>query len=163
MDEIPASGTPRVSVVIPSAATSDLLAACLRSLARHAPAGIPFETIVVLNNATRESEARIYDAFKGVRVVSSSVNLGLAGAGNLGRAHARGELLAILHDDAEIEAGWMEALVETADLHPEAGAIGSKVFFPDGRLQSAGNILWRDGTTSPPWIGPAPDPAAFDE
>lgn len=163
MDEIPASGAPRVSVIIPSAAASELLAACLRSLARHAPKGIPFETIVVLNNATSASEARIQGAFSGVQVLSSSVNLGLAGAGNLGRARSKGELLAILHDDAEIEPGWMEALIESADLHPEAGAIGSKVYFPDGRLQSAGNILWRDGTTSPPWVGPAPDPAAFDE
>src|SRR5262249_11859966 len=90
-------------------------------------------------------------------------NLGLAGAGNRGRALAKGELLVLLHDDAEVEPGWLEALVEAADRHPEAGAIGGKVLFPDGRLQSAGMILWRDATTSPPWTkGTTPDPAAFD-
>ena len=67
-----------------------------------------------------------------------------------------------LHDDAEIEPGWLEALVETADAHPEAGAIGGKAILPDGRLQHAGFILWRDSSSSPPWVGRAPAPTAFD-
>jgi len=79
----------------------------------------------------------------------------MAGAGNRGRALARGELLILLHDDVEIEAGWMEALVETADAHPEAGAIGGKALFPDGRLQSEGAILWRTGQVSLTWVGEA--------
>jgi GT2 family glycosyltransferase len=86
----------------------------------------------------------------------------LAGAGNHGREIARGELLVLLHDDAEVEPGWLEALVETADAHPEAGVIGGKVLFPDRRLQNAGMILWRNGGTSPPWVGEAPGSAAFD-
>ena len=55
-----------------------------------------------------------------------------------------------------------ESLVETADAHPEAGAIGGKVLWPDGRLQWAGGILWRTGITSKPWVGEAPAPTAFD-
>jgi GT2 family glycosyltransferase len=63
---------------------------------------------------------------------------------------------------AEIEAGWMEALVETANSHPEAGAIGGKVLYPDGRLQFAGAILWRTVDSSLPWVGEAPARTAFD-
>jgi GT2 family glycosyltransferase len=71
-------------------------------------------------------------------------------------------LLILLHDDAEIEPGWMEALVETADTHPEAGAIGGKVLYPDGRLQHAGLILWQNAETTVPWAGEDPAPDAFD-
>ena len=95
-------------------------------------------------------------------MVASTVNLGLSGALNRGRSLARGEFLVTLHDDAEIETGWLEALVEGAEAHPEAGAVGGKVLFPDGRLQHAGMILWRDGITSPPWAGQRPPPTAFD-
>jgi GT2 family glycosyltransferase len=138
------------------------LQACLRSLERCGPSHISYETIVVLNEAGPAAAADLRESVSGVEVVASLVNLGLAGAGNRGRAMARGELLVLLHDDAEIEPGWLEALVETADAHPEAGAVGGKVLFPDGRLQNAGMILWRNGCTSEPWVGEAPEPATFD-
>jgi GT2 family glycosyltransferase len=160
--DLPESAAPRVSVIIPSSTRLDLLHACLRSLARFGPAAIPYETIVVLNQATPEAEAQLRETATGIQVVSSPVNLGLAGAGNRGRALARGELLILLHDDAENEPGWMESLVETADAHPEAGAIGGKVLYPDGRLQYAGSILWREAISSPPWVGETPAPTAFD-
>jgi GT2 family glycosyltransferase len=159
--DLPWSATPRVSVIIPSTTRHELLHACLQSLARFGPATIPFETIVVLSEATPEAETRLRKNASGVQVVSSPINLGFVGAGNRGRALARGELLILLHDDAEIEPGWMEALVETADAHPEAGAIGSKVLYPDGRLQLAGGILWRNGRQSRPWFGKTPPPDAF--
>ena len=93
---------------------------------------------------------------------SSPVNLGLAGAGNRGRSLARGEFLLLLHDDAEVLPGWLEPLVETADSHPEAGAIGSKILYHDGRLQNVGMILWQNALTSPRWVGDAPSPSTFD-
>ena len=80
---------------------------------------IPYETIVVLNEARDQDAARLREAVTGVHVVSSPFNLGLAGSGNRGRDLARGELLLLLHDDAEVEPGWMEALVETADFIPK--------------------------------------------
>jgi O-antigen biosynthesis protein len=159
---IPRSEAPRVSIVVPSAADQQLLFACLRSLERHLPASIPTETIVVLDGAPEGAAARVEAAAPGARVVASSVRLGLARSGNRGRRVARGELLALLHDDSEIEAGWLEALVAAADAHPEAGAVGGLVLFPDGTLQGAGVILWRDGATSPPWAGAPPRPDAFD-
>lgn len=159
--QLPRSPAPRVSIIIPATAGPDLLHACLRSISRCGPSTIPYETIVVLNEAWDEDAARLREAVTGVQVISSPFNLGLAGAGNRGRDLARGEFLLLLHDDAEVEPGWMEALVETADSHPEAGAIGGKVLHPDGRLQFAGQILWRNGWTSPPWVGRPPAPDAF--
>jgi GT2 family glycosyltransferase len=149
-------------VIIPASAKPELLGACLRSLSRFGPDRIPYETIVVLNQASRNLETELRQRVKGTEIVASPVNLGLAGAGNRGRSLARGEFLVILHDDAEIEPGWMEALVDTAELHPEAGAVGGKVLSRDGRLQSAGLILRPNGDVSGPWHGEVPAPTAFD-
>jgi GT2 family glycosyltransferase len=145
---LPRSDHPRVSIIIPCSIRADLLSGCLQSIARFAPQ-IPFETIVVLNGTDAEMETRLRAGLSGIEIVRSPVNLGVAGAGNLGRSRARGEFLLLLHDDTEVLPGWMEALVEAADTQTRAGAIGSKILSPDGRVQNAGSILWRNALTSP--------------
>jgi hypothetical protein len=84
----------------------------------------------------------------GAVLVESRVNLGYPGGCNRGRAAARGEYLVLLNDDAEVEPGWLEHLVATADANPTAGAIGSRIVYPDGEvLQEAGSVIWSDGRT----------------
>ncbi len=155
------SAKPLVSIIIPSAADPVHLQACLQSLERNAPRAIPFEVIVVLNRPT-DHEAILTNSSVEALAINSPVNLGLAGAGHRARDRASGDFLLILHDDAQVEPGWMEALVDAAREHPEAGAIGGMVLNPDRSLQSAGGILWRDGTVSSPWPGPPPMPATFE-
>ena len=120
--DVALSPAPRVSVIIPATASFDLLLATLRSLSLHGPQHIPFETIVVLNESVAAEESRLKESVTGIHVIVSTVNLGLAGAGNRGRSIAKGELLILLHDDAEIEPGWMEALVQATDRVPHVGA-----------------------------------------
>jgi GT2 family glycosyltransferase len=110
-------------------------------------AGVPFEVVLVLNGA----EPKVVEAartVKGPRLVESAWNLGFAGASNLARAHCRGELIVLLHDDAETEEGWLQALVLAARRHPEAGVIGSRVLCDDGRLELAGAVIFSDATTA---------------
>lgn len=151
---------PLVSIIIPSAADPKHLLACLRSLENHMPADLTFEVIAVLNS-NNDYNAVLTRSSIEVRAIGASTNLGLAGAGNRARANARGNYLVLLHDDSQIERGWIEALLDAAESHPEAGAIGGKVLSPDGKLQGAGMILWRDGTTSPPWLGAVPSADRF--
>jgi GT2 family glycosyltransferase len=134
---------PRASVVVVTTVNATGLERCLAAL-RDQPA---FEAIVVLNGAeepVREAAARA----AGVKLVESVVNRGLAAGANLGRSVATGEFVVLLHDDAEPQPGWLAALVRCADEQPEAGAVGSRVLNPDGTLQLAGAVLWRDATTS---------------
>jgi O-antigen biosynthesis protein len=133
---------PRASVVVVTTVNASGLERCLASLAEQPV----LETIVVLNGAeepVREAAARA----RGVKVVESVVNRGFGGGANLGRSVATGEFVVLLHDDAEPEPGWLDALVRCADERPEAGAVGSRVLNPDGTLQLAGAVLWRDATT----------------
>ena len=121
-----------------------------------------YETIVVVNGGGRALFEAVTAMAPGIRVVDSPVNRGVAGGYNLGRSVARGELIVLMHDDIELEPGWLLALIDAAERHPEAGVIGCKVLYPDGTLRGAGSILWSDAYTSPPWIGDSPLPDAFD-
>lgn len=125
---------PVLSILIAVSRRVDLLAECLGSLRRFMPAAIQHEIIVVLNEVEPASFGELQAAHPEVMFIPTPVNLGMAGSANMARRHASGRFLVTLHDDAVIEPGWAEALLAAADAYPRAGAIGSKVLFPDGRL-----------------------------
>jgi hypothetical protein len=110
---------------------------------------VPCETVIVLNGSPEPVAKLVREGIGGAKVVESAVNRGMAGGYNLARESARGEFVVLLHDDAEVRPGWLEALVKAADDCPAAGAVGGRTLNPDGTLQSAGGILWRDGMTEP--------------
>ena len=62
------------------------------------------------------------------------------------RRKRAGDFSLFLNNDTEVTAGWLGALRETFQLDPRAGLVGAKLVFPDGRLQEAGGIIWRDAT-----------------
>jgi GT2 family glycosyltransferase len=97
---------------------------------------------------------------------SRSVNRGLA-------AHPDADAWVLLNDDCCMAPGWLDAMLETARTHPQAGLVGAVLLHPSGRVQHAGGLIvgrlrgfgrmaWR--TKAPRWIlrdmvrdGPAAD------
>ena len=137
--------------MIPAGADRALLERCLERLATVGSRAVAFETIVFLDGAGNEEAEQLRQRVRGAHVEASTVELGLAGALNRARARARGEYLVSLHDDAEIEPGWLEALVSAADAEPRAGAVGSLILRMDRRVQAAGRELLPSGATRPAW------------
>lgn len=133
---------------------------CLESI-RNDPPRVSHEIIAVFNGSPASDVQRVSASFPDVRAIRSRVNLGFAGGNNLAADHALGEYLVFLNDDTIPQAGWLDALVNTADRCPMVGAVGSRILFPDGTLQEAGSILWRDGTTSSVGRGEPKDSNAF--
>ena len=140
---------PRASIILLAWRRVDLLLACLRSLSDTIRRDVQYEVIVVSNDAPQQFRDALNSQVDCVRLLEARTNLGFASGCNLGASVARGEYLVLLNDDCVVAPGWLDWLVTTADANPQAGAVGSLVLFPDGRIQEAGAVILADGTTMP--------------
>lgn len=141
---LPTAGTPRASIVIPVHGAFAHTLACLRAIAAH-PALAPFE-VVVVDDASPDDSLQKLRAIGGLRVHARPVNGGFIAACNDGAALARGEYLVFLNNDTVPQPGWLDALLATFDTVADAGLVGARLVYPDGRLQEAGGVVFADGS-----------------
>lgn len=141
---VAASDAPAASIVIPIYDQFAHTLACLRALAAHPPA-VAFEVIVVDDGCSDETVDAL-PQIAGVRYHRRAQNGGFIAACNDGASLARGEWLVFLNNDTIPQPGWLDALIGTFALHPDAGLIGAQLLYPDGRLQEAGGVVFADGS-----------------
>ena len=136
-----------MSVLILTQREPGILHGCLSTVA-HSLQKTSYEVLLLLNGAAPEMGAYVNKRVSGLRVFESSVNLGFSGGMNYLSRHATGEFLLLLNDDTTVSDGWIDYLVETAERR-DAAVVGSRILWPDGRLQEAGSLIWADGSTWP--------------
>lgn len=144
--ELPTVEVPRASVIVPVYGKMAVTWGCLESLAAT-NAGASYE-LVVVDDQSPDETPHMLKQVRGVRSIHNAQNLGFIGSCNAGAAVARGATLVFLNNDTVVTDGWLSALLNTFDVHPGAGIVGARLLFPDGRLQEAGAIVFRDGNCS---------------
>jgi GT2 family glycosyltransferase len=142
-------GTPKVSVIIPTAGTiretpsgrRDMPLGCVRSIVERTD--YPhYEIVLAVNGPLSGELTRFIAGEPRIRVVTcGSGAFNFAATINCAARQATGEHLLLLNDDTEVIAGeWMRAMLEFSQ-QPEIGAVGAKLLFPDGRLQHTGVVI----------------------
>lgn len=116
---VPGGGAPRWSVVVPTYARPERLAACLDALARLDPPPGGHEVVVVDDGSPTPLDD-VVAPHAGLVRLHRQANAGPASARNAGAALARGERLAFTDDDCLPEAGWLVALDAAQDAEPGA-------------------------------------------
>ena len=91
-------------------------------------------------------------------------NHGFAGAVNAGIGRARGEYVALLNNDMELDPGWLDELVAALDRDPGAGSAACKLRMlrEPGVLDGAGDVVTWYGATWRRGHG-EPDRGQYDE
>src|SRR3954453_6893090 len=117
---------PLVSVVVPTSNRADYLEVALASLAAQDLDPNQYEVIVVDDGSTDRTRA-VIAAAANTRSITRDEPAGPNAARNAGIRAATADLIAMVDDDVWAPPGWLRAMVEGAQRHPEAGALGGPI------------------------------------
>jgi cellulose synthase/poly-beta-1,6-N-acetylglucosamine synthase-like glycosyltransferase len=133
------SNKPLVSIIIPIYGQIGFTIRCLKSISLNLPK-CSFE-IIVIDDASQDHSLEILKFVKGVKVFKNTTNKGFIYSCNFGAKKARGEYLYFLNNDTQVTVGWLDHLIQTFKDFPGTGLVGSKLVYPNGKLQEAGGII----------------------
>jgi len=139
-------GEPLVSIIIPTRDTTSIVKRCLNSVEEKTTYR-NYELILVHHHVGENAEAA-HAALGARRIIDYTGPFDFCAMNAAGAAAASGEYLVLLNDDTEVIAPeWLEAMLEHAQRR-EVGAVGARLFFPDGSVQHEGTVMGLRGGTA---------------
>lgn len=134
---------PLVSIVIPTRDKVEILRRCIDSI-RALSTYSRYEIALIENNSEQAETRAYYESLRHdatVRVVEWNNRFNYQRLNNYAVEQARGEIIIFLNNDVHvISPGWIEEMLMYAQRR-DVGAVGAKLYYPDGRIQHAGVIL----------------------
>lgn len=135
---------PKVSIIIPVYNQIHYTYACLVSILQHTT-DVTYE-VLIADDVSTDATEHLSQYAEGLVICRNTTNQGFLRNCNQAARQAKGEYLMFLNNDTQVTDGWLSALVDLAESDQTIGMVGSKLVYPDGRLQEAGGIIWSDGS-----------------
>ena len=142
--EFPYFSHPKVSIIIPAYNGWEMNYQCLRSIRDNTE--LPPYEVIFADDVSTDETRNVENYIKNIVHIRNEQNLGFLQNCNHAATFARGEYLHFLNNDTKVTPGWLSSLVTLMERDPTIGMAGSKLIYPDGRLQEAGGIIWQDAS-----------------
>jgi GT2 family glycosyltransferase len=142
---------PTTSIIIPSYNGIEYTEPLLVTLRETLPPDFRGEIIVVDDASTDDTQDRLRALAKldkRLRILRNRENSGFLVTCNNGAKAAEGEIIIFVNNDTLTLPGWLPPMLRTFRDHPDAGAVGGKLVYPDGTLQEAGGVVFADGSAA---------------
>ena len=137
---------PLVSIIIPAYNQVAYTYACVRSILAHTNfEETPYE-VILADDVSTDATAFIDRYIEGMVICRNQENQGFLKNCNQAAKRAEGRYLFFLNNDTKVTDGWLSSLIRLIESDDSIGMVGSKLIYPDGRLQEAGGIIWSDGS-----------------
>lgn len=137
-------GQPKVSIIIPVYNQFDYTYSCLRSILENTEQ-VTYE-IIIADDCSDDMTRHIQEIVNNINVIKTPVQSYFLKNCNFASTYAKGEYLLFLNNDTQVQKNWLKPMCDLMDKHETVGMTGSCLVFPDGRMQEAGGILWKDGS-----------------
>ena len=141
---VPAQDKPVISIVIPVYNQFEYTYFCIKSILENS-GDVAYE-IIIADDCSTDLTTEIDEIIHGVHTIHNESNLRFLRNCNNAAKQARGQYILFLNNDTQVQADWLAPLIELIERDDSIGMVGSKLVYPDGRLQEAGGILWQDGS-----------------
>ena len=134
---------PLVSIIIPVHNNFLYTYNCIHSILKINPI-VPYEIIIVDDMSTDKTKV-IEKYIKNIIVIHNDrINYFLINCNNASK-YAKGEYIIFLNNDTRVHKEWLINLFNLIKSDVKIGIVGSKLIYPNGKLQEAGGIVWNDG------------------
>lgn len=133
---------PLVSIIVPCYNQVDYTYRCLKSIYDNTK-DISYE-VILADDVSSDGTKNIGKYIKNINIIRNQKNLKFLLNCNNAAKSAKGEYILFLNNDTKVMENWLSPLVELIESKEDVGMVGSKLIYPDGRLQEAGGIIWRD-------------------
>ena len=134
---------PIISIIIPTYNDLYYTIKCLESISK-AKTKIPYE-IILIDDSPPDSKVRQLSKIKNINLISNDRNIGYLMSCNLGVSRSNAEFVCLLNNDTRVNDFWLDELINTFSLFPNAGIVGSKLINEDLSIQEMGSYIFHDG------------------